>query len=69
MGKKRKESKRKGKKERKPKSPSKKWEKYSIEGEELKRARYCPRCGPGVFLANHKDRFTCGSCGYVEIRE
>ena len=28
----------------------------------------CPKCGPGVFLANHKDRLTCGSCGYVEMK-
>ncbi|MCF7871457.1 30S ribosomal protein S27ae [Candidatus Woesearchaeota archaeon] len=26
----------------------------------------CPKCGPGVFLASHKDRATCGKCGYME---
>ncbi len=26
---------------------------------------FCPRC-QGVFLANHKDRKACGSCGYTE---
>lgn len=25
----------------------------------------CPRC-QGVFMANHKDRKSCGSCGYTE---
>ena len=24
----------------------------------------CPKCN--VFLANHKDRWTCGKCGYME---
>ena len=26
----------------------------------------CPKCGPGMFLANHKDRLSCGKCGYME---
>lgn len=26
----------------------------------------CPKCGPGMFLAAHKDRFSCGKCGYME---
>lgn len=26
----------------------------------------CPKCGPGVFMANHKDRLSCGKCGYTE---
>ncbi len=28
--------------------------------------RYCPRCGPGYRLAEHKDRYSCGKCGYFE---
>ena len=27
----------------------------------------CPKCGPGVFLAQHKDRLSCGKCGYTEF--
>jgi len=27
----------------------------------------CPKCGPGVFMAQHKDRMTCGKCGYSEF--
>ncbi|MBT3304507.1 30S ribosomal protein S27ae [Candidatus Woesearchaeota archaeon] len=47
-------------------NPSKRWEKYEA-GEPLKRKNpFCPKCGPGIFLANHKDRKTCGSCGYME---
>lgn len=26
----------------------------------------CPKCGPGVRLADHKDRRACGKCGYFE---
>lgn len=26
----------------------------------------CPKCGAGVFMANHKDRDACGKCGYTE---
>jgi len=26
----------------------------------------CPKCGPGIFMANHKDRSTCGKCKYME---
>lgn len=32
-------------------------------------ARYCPKCGPGVRLATHANRFSCGKCGYMETRE
>ncbi len=28
----------------------------------------CPKCGPGTFMAEHKDRRTCGKCGYMEKR-
>jgi small subunit ribosomal protein S27Ae len=26
---------------------------------------FCPKCGEGVRLAEHKDRFHCGKCGYT----
>ena len=42
---------------------------YKIEGGTLQRKlKTCPRCGPGVFLAEHYDRFACGKCGYAEFR-
>lgn len=50
----------------KPKRPSKRWEKYSIEGGKIKRKRTCPKCSAGIFLAEHKDRFHCGKCNYME---
>jgi ubiquitin-small subunit ribosomal protein S27Ae len=28
--------------------------------------RFCPKCGPGVALADHKDRLYCGKCHYME---
>ncbi len=31
-----------------------------------KSARSCPKCGSGVRLADHKDRLSCGKCGYFE---
>ncbi len=41
---------------------------YSVEGGSLKRkTKFCPKCGPGVFLATHKDRLSCGKCGYTEF--
>lgn len=57
-----------GKKKAKPKKPSQRWKKYKL-GERLERARFCPRCGEGVFLAQHKNRLTCGRCGYTEFLE
>lgn len=40
---------------------------YSIAGESLKRGkRFCPKCGAGVFMAEHADRSGCGRCGYTE---
>jgi len=39
-------------------------------GLKLRRTRkVCPRCGAGVFLAEHKDRYSCGKCGYTEFRK
>ena len=41
---------------------------YEIEGDSLKRTKkHCPKCGPGVFMAVHKDRTSCGRCGYTEF--
>ncbi len=49
------------------KKTQKKWEKYEISGDTLRRKnKTCPKCGPGIFLAEHKDRVACGKCGYME---
>jgi len=57
----------KGKKPHKNKPTSKKYTKYKIDGDSIKRERFCPRCGPGIFLMNAKDRFYCGKCHYSEF--
>lgn len=42
---------------------------YEVKGDTLTRThRACPKCGPGTFLAEHKDRRSCGRCGYSESR-
>jgi small subunit ribosomal protein S27Ae len=34
-----------------------------------RKRKVCPRCGAGVFLAEHADRYSCGKCGYTEFRK
>ncbi len=42
------------------------WKYYKVEGNSLVRLRReCPRCGPGVFMAQHADRLYCGRCGHT----
>ena len=49
------------------KKTSQKWKYYSVSGDKVERKKkFCPRCGPGVFMAEHKDRWSCGRCGYTE---
>ena len=57
----------KGKKPHKNKPTSKKYTKYKIDGDKIKRERFCPRCGPGVFLMKSQGRFYCGKCHYAEF--
>lgn len=41
---------------------------YKIEGDRIARTRAnCPKCGPGVYLAQHQGRASCGRCGYTEF--
>jgi len=47
----------------------KKIEFFKVEGNRINRIRkHCPKCGPAVFLAEHKNRFSCGKCGYAEFK-
>jgi len=40
---------------------------YTVKGDTLERKnKTCPKCGPGVFLAEHKNRVSCGKCNYSE---
>ncbi|MEM2455219.1 MAG: 30S ribosomal protein S27ae [Candidatus Bathyarchaeia archaeon] len=57
-----------------PKSKSRKEGKfissiYKIENGKLKRVLpFCDRCGPGYFMADHGDRYTCGHCGFTKYK-
>ncbi len=43
---------------------------FEVEDDEIERKRRsCPKCGEGVFLAEHEDRLSCGKCGYTEFSE
>ncbi len=57
------------KKKPKNKRPSKKWTKYKLSGNKIEKSKTCPKCGPGIFLAIHKDRIYCGSCHYTEFNK
>ena len=58
----------KGKKPAKNKLTSKKYTKYSVDGDKVTRnAKHCPRCGPGIFLGEGLGRSFCGKCGYAEF--
>lgn len=59
----------KGKKAKKNKLTSKKFKFYTIDGDKVTRGRFCPRCGPGVFLAKSGNRLYCGKCQYTEFLE
>ena len=53
------------KKEKKAAPAPKKKEKKK-PGPYKKPTKYCPKCGTGYRLAEHKDRRSCGKCGYFE---
>ena len=43
---------------------------YSIKDNKIERKKKnCPKCGDGVYLAEHKDRTSCGRCGYTEFKK
>jgi small subunit ribosomal protein S27Ae len=47
-----------------------KFYKISEDGETIKRTRkFCPRCGPGTFMAEMYDRIVCGHCGFTEFKK
>ncbi len=44
-----------------------KYSKYDFKGSNIERKNiFCPKCGAGVFMAMHKDRQTCGKCGFTQ---
>jgi small subunit ribosomal protein S27Ae len=43
---------------------------YEVSGDKVTRKKpTCPKCGPGVFMATHGDRKSCGKCGYTEFKK
>lgn len=57
----------KGKKPHKNKPTSKRYNKYKIEGDKIIKKKFCPRCGPGIFLMIAPERSYCGKCHYTEF--
>jgi small subunit ribosomal protein S27Ae len=54
-------------KTKKKKRKSSRYRFYSVEGNKAKTGKMaCPKCGAGVFMAEHKDRWHCGACGYTK---
>lgn len=63
-----KEEKKKAEKKPKKKRPGV-FSHYKVEKEGFKRLLpFCERCGPGYFMANHGNRFTCGHCGFTKYK-
>jgi small subunit ribosomal protein S27Ae len=40
---------------------------YDVKSGLKRKNKSCPKCGKGVFMAQHKDRATCGKCGWTEF--
>lgn len=41
---------------------------FTVKDGKIERTkRHCPKCGPGTFMGEHKDRVSCGKCGYTEF--
>ena len=58
------------KKKKNPKKPMQVWKLYQVSGKKVERKnKFCPKCGAGYFLASHKDRETCGKCGYTNFKK
>lgn len=42
---------------------------YRVESAKVTRLRpTCERCGPGYFMADHGNRYTCGHCGFTKYK-
>ncbi len=55
-----------GKITRKKRRTSAVWKNYEVKGDELIRKNQVSPKAPGCFMAEHKDRRTCGRSGYME---
>jgi len=56
------------KKKKKEKKAMQVWKLYTASGDKVERKnKSCSKCGSGVFMAKHKDRETCGKCGFTNF--
>jgi small subunit ribosomal protein S27Ae len=59
----------KAKREKKKKISKKIFKLYQLETDKVIRLRpVCERCGPGYFMADHGNRYTCGHCGFTRYK-
>ena len=43
---------------------------FSVQDKKVdNKNKYCPKCGEGIFLAEHENRRSCGKCGYTEFKK
>ena len=64
------EEKKRGKTEKRKKEEKGIFSLYQIENNQVVRLRpTCERCGPGDFMADHGDRYTCGHCGFTRYKQ
>lgn len=60
----------KGKTEKRKKDEKGIFSLYKIENNRVVRLRpTCERCGPGYFMADHGNRYTCGHCGFTRYKQ
>lgn len=38
-----------------------------VDGHINRTHKECPRCGPGVYMAKHYSRMSCGRCGFTKF--
>ncbi|MBI5884923.1 30S ribosomal protein S27ae [archaeon] len=64
------ERERKGKRPPKKRRKMKKSAYYEAKGDSIARKRVaCPKCGAGIFMAEHKNRQACGKCGFTQWKK
>jgi len=58
-----------GKPEKKKKKEKGVFSLFKVENDQIVRLRpTCERCGPGYFMADHGNRYTCGHCGFTRYK-
>jgi small subunit ribosomal protein S27Ae len=45
-----------------------KYYQVDADGTVVRLRQECPQCGPGVYMAKHKNRVSCGRCSMTEIK-